>query len=139
MDMSLTGFPIFTVYETATGRICWTVTSNNEELARSQVDTIEGLAVAAGEGRFETDYVAEGEVLPRPTLDLIPELITLAVGETHVVSNLPAGIIVTYNGEDIALDGDTLEIEGDVAADYEMTFNLFPYLARTMKVTIHEA
>jgi hypothetical protein len=139
MDMNLTGFPIFTVYETATGRICWTVTSNNLELAKNQADTLEGLEVVAGEGRFETDYVAGDKVLPRPTLDVVPEVLTLAVGEAHVVSNLPAGTVVTYNGADITLDGDTLEIEGDVAADYEMTFNVFPYLARTMKVTIHEA
>lgn len=87
---------------------------------------------------IDRDFVMNGMVLERPKIDL-PEEISLAVGETYTVKDLPDPARFFLDREQIQVEGGKLEIEGEMPAEYTIRFDQFPYVPLNVKVTVHEA
>lgn len=122
----------FAIYEFATGKILRTFMTSNLANVALQLD--ETTSAAAGEGKADLHYVLDGVITDRPALD-VPAEVTLAVGETHVISGLPEGCICTFGIQRFPLDGE-LELSGDMPSSYEVKLECFPYLDHTLRVTV---
>ncbi|KQS84346.1 hypothetical protein [Rhizobium sp. Leaf383] len=83
-------------------------------------------------------YVSGTEVLIRPTFDIEPA-IDLTVGESLTLDGLPDRVTLTMDGETIELTGGELTLEPDMPAVYSLTFEAFPFMPCTTKVTVHAA
>lgn len=78
------------------------------------------------------------ELVLRPELVGIEDL-ELTVGESHSWT-IPLSTQVALDDEEpVEIAGTTLEIEADMPAEYTLTFSNWPYVEKTVKVTIHEA
>jgi len=83
-------------------------------------------------------HLVEGSLQARPTFQ-VPDTIGLPIGEATVL-NLPAGTTVAVdNGEPVLLEDSSLEIEGEMPANYTLRISNWPYLDAQIEVTIHEA
>lgn len=73
--------------------------------------------------------IATGEVRGRPCFLLTSERTFPADGETeYVVSNIPAGTLLTVNGEASTVDDGELHLISNVAKKFSIEFKLpFPY------------
>lgn len=83
-------------------------------------------------------HVAAGILLPRPQFDA-PDTLSLAVNDRFVL-RLPIGTMVSLDGsEPIEVPTGELELESDTPADYELALYSWPYIEKTVQVTVHEA
>lgn len=126
----------------------FTVYDNTGRILRSGICQAQCLALQAGEGQSalplpsndETDYVSEGAVLPRPTMQLeVSNGPVPADGVTEaVITGVPAGASVTVTGPADARGeaiGEPVQLTFSLAGAYMVRFELFPY--QDAKVTIH--
>lgn len=86
---------------------------------------------------YTEQYVADGQVVDRPRLDL-PAQISLTVGET-VRLDVPTGTTISIDGSATPLPDNFVEIEGEMPAQYQLQFTNWPYMAANIEVTVHEA
>ena len=86
-----------------------------------------------------TDYVdlTNLSICPRPNFDL-PNDVSLSVGEERRFYGLPTGINVTFDGLTETITDGVVEISAEMPAQYELTFDYFPYMPHTMKVRVNE-
>jgi hypothetical protein len=87
---------------------------------------------------LETDYVKNGQVIQRPVLDA-PESVTIKIGEEYTFENLPNNCNVIVEGVTHQIEGDSLTIEAETVEEYDLFFTAWPYMEKTVKVTINEA
>jgi hypothetical protein len=79
-----------------------------------------GGSVVIGDGDWNTHYVVNGAIAPRPT--------NPAAQNGTVLSNLPSAATVTINGIAYTVDDGTLEMTFPNAGTYAITVSCFPYL-----------
>lgn len=83
-------------------------------------------------------YVLEGEVLERPTFDA-PESLAVTVGELITLPGLPNPVDVTIDGTTHIVEGGELELTADMPAQYTIEISQWPYISRTVEVTVNAA
>ncbi|AGC36066.1 hypothetical protein B7L88_gp022 [Rhizobium phage RHEph10] len=75
-------------------------------------------------------------VVERPVMTISQE-VTLNVGDTLVVNDLPDPVEVALDDEVTELTGGTLELSADMPAEYTLVLNKWPYQPATLKVTVN--
>lgn len=85
------------------------------------------------EDRPEEDshYVVDLALIPRPTFEVEPE-IRIGVGTT---TNVPLPVGTKVNDEGVIAD-EPLQLDGDMAGEYELQLELWPYQNATVKVIV---
>lgn len=68
-----------------------------------------------------------------------PERVDLKIGETAVISGLPAGVTVELDGVVHEIGSDTLTLEGEMEASYEIQLKAPTYKTRIVEVVVHNA
>lgn len=77
------------------------------------------------------------QLVPRPEFAAVED-VQLSVGDT-ISWDLPPSTWVAVDEEaPVEIDGTTLEIEADMPAEYTLSFSNWPYVEKTIRVTIHE-
>ncbi|QIG69093.1 hypothetical protein EVB78_060 [Rhizobium phage RHph_N1_15] len=75
-------------------------------------------------------------VAERPVMAISQE-VTLNVGDTLVINDLPDPVEVTLDDQASELTGGTLELLADMPAEYMLTLNKWPYQTTILKVTVN--
>lgn len=88
---------------------------------------------------LQTDYIKlpEKVVAKRPIFNF-PAEIVMTVGNSYTLSDIPAGTKLWMDGQEIEIEGETLELDGDMPAEYSMVFINGVYIIHRMKVSVHE-
>lgn len=122
----------YSLYDPQTGRI---------EVSRSDPDHMDGqeliylqlgYGLVYGEANARDHWVDNGVVANRPTFT-IPDVITIPIGSVSTFT-LPPGTQIDPIG--ITLEDGILELEGEMADVYELTLSLWPYVSKTVQVTV---
>lgn len=83
---------------------------------------------------FEDNYVDNGSLVIRPSVDL-PAEVRLAIGETTSIA-LPKPCRILIDGEPAMVEEGVLELEGEMPAEYTIQVDHFPFKPATMKVIV---
>lgn len=129
----------YTTYNTTTGEIIGWLEVSSVEQAFANSDPANGVQVVFGVGDHATEMVdiSTFEIVPRPVIQIEDQ--TLLIGQ-EVPLTLPLGTVVrTEDGQEHILEDGLLELSGAVVDTYELRLSLWPYVDKTLKVTIHEA
>jgi hypothetical protein len=89
---------------------------------------------------MQLHYVLDGELTDRPEFDL-PATLDIPLNESVEFDEVENGCVVRIATETETLDEFTvtdgaLELEGDYARTYRVTFEFFPYIPHTIEVTV---
>ncbi len=84
------------------------------------------------------DYVAEGAIHSRPTID-IEKTYQAPVGAEIVIAGLPLNCRCIIDGQEIVVPDGELILESDHPATYGVLIDHFPYLRVYSEVTFHAA
>ena len=115
----------YVLYEKATGRIS---TWGQVPLFVIALQTPpEGFAIQIGEGRAETHYVADGQVLVRPA--------NTATLDGMTLKNLPNPCVITIQGVAHDCTDDTADLSFSQPGTFDVTVSAFPMLDATFQVT----
>jgi len=129
----------YTTYNTTTGEIIGWLEVSSVEQAFANSDPANGVQVVFGVGDHATEMVdiSTFEIVPRPVIQIEDQ--TLFIGQ-EVSLPLPAGVVLwTEEDQEHVLTDGLLELSGDIADVYSLKLSLWPYVDKTLKVTIHEA
>jgi hypothetical protein len=81
---------------------------------------------------------AEDELKERPALDL-PDEVTITTAESYKFSGLPMPCKLRVNDSDAEVPDGELVIKSAIPALFNVRFMPFPYLFKTVKVTVNAA
>ncbi|WP_044563843.1 hypothetical protein [Azospirillum sp. B4] len=99
----------------------------------------DGLAAMLGSGHPDTDYVRDGAILPRPPLPATADKAEVVADGTDAVaiSGLPAGTIVTLDGQSATAEGGTMDITTTLPGRHQVFVSCWPYRDLTLEITAH--
>jgi len=129
----------YTVYETATGRVLQHGSCPDIDFTR-QART--GQAVLEGIYGDEEYYVSAGSPTLRPESPITSATLTVSEGVAWELNNIPAGTSARVKGPAFlegVLNPGTDTITFDVAGTYSVQLSTFPYLDKTLEVTVNAA
>lgn len=79
----------------------------------------------------------DGEPLPRPTIEGPDTVEIVADGLDTFSLSIPDPCMVTVDGDLHVVTGGVLEIQSDMAAEYEVIIDQWPYRLKTIGVVAH--
>jgi hypothetical protein len=115
-------------YKTATGRIVMAGTVPLLELVEQQQPLRDGCAVLAGEGHWDTHYVSDGQIAPRPACP--------AVLQGQQITGIPLPATLTIDGAAYAVEAPTVALDLSYPGTiYRLCLQAWPYLDADWEVT----
>jgi hypothetical protein len=91
-----------------------------------EIQAFEGQTALVGSGNDFTDYVSDGEILPRPT--------NPATLDGYVLSNVPIPSTLEINGTVFDVTESTVTLDFPNAGVYKLKLTCFPYFDATFEV-----
>jgi len=110
------------------GKILWVM--DNSSIDETQTDMANEVNVMEGMADDETQYVDNGVIADRPSMNLSVDKTTITANGTDeaTISNIPSGATATCEGESLTIDDGELVFTADMAGTYTITFECWPYL-----------
>lgn len=127
----------YTLYRTDTGEILATGDCSDDQQCQLQLRDPENENIYLGlKADDATQWVTEdGNIADRPALDVPEAASIVADGLAEIACALPAGTVVSFNGETAITDGDGFGFTTDIAGTYVFEFTPpFPFIPRTLTI-----
>lgn len=80
-------------------------------------------------------YVLNREMTLKPQFP-VPDEVSLSPGQSVTYEGVPEGTVLTFDNQEYLIDDGSLEIEGEAEGQFEYVLTVFPYLDKTIKVTV---
>lgn len=113
----------YLVYETDSGRIQKQVTCREQD---APLQVAAGQSFLVGLAHGDTHYIAEGQVLPRPKLQVSLEGTQLR--------GVPSGATILIQGYEYTADGSDIELEFAYPGKYSISITFWPYQEKTLEI-----
>lgn len=115
------------IYEINTGRIARVVQAPSGQL---QCQCGDGEAFLIGEADDSTVYVAQGELVARPVMQLSVDKAAIAANgvDCATVSGIPAGADVSIDFVTYPVTDQTLSVTTTMPGEMHLLFTKFPYI-----------
>ena len=118
---------VYTIYDN-TGKILWVTYPSDEYKDPSTIAP--EFNYLEGEGSGDTQYIDNGVITDRPSMNLSVDKTTIVANGTDeaTISNIPSGATATCEGESLTIDDGELVFTADTAGIYTIKFECWPYL-----------
>lgn len=126
----------FVVYDTADGRIIRSGFCSDADVELQPQGSNEAVVLSDGPVRFENHFVSNGEVMPRPEMDLSLDKSAVAVNEIVTISGVPQGCEVVFDDELHTINDGVMEWSSAVAGSYELLFSFFPFREEVIVIEV---
>lgn len=123
-----------TIYNTLTGEILRVVNAPEDMLA---MQAQEGETLLMSDSDDMLHYVNQGELLNRPSTSVILDKLSCAADglDAVEVTGIPIGATVTLGSLSQTATLSTASLAFDIAGDYQLKVELFPYLPFEVKIS----
>lgn len=128
----------FVVYDVADGRVLRSGFCSDADVELQPQGSNEAVALAVGPVRFEEHFIVNGEVRPRPDMELRIDRGAVSIGEVASISGVPENCALAFGGETYHVSDGVVEWSSSLPGRYELLFACFPFRDETVVVEVVE-
>lgn len=126
---------IYVVYYLASGYVT-SVKRIQEDMIEANAQPDESWLIVPGPVPATEVYVAKGEILTRPAMELVVSSLSIAPDAVLSITGIPEGATLRHPGGTDTVTGGEVEWSTPVPGVYRFSFENFPYVAEEVSIEV---